>query len=130
MTKTVLLVDYDPRSIDAIRRFLAPLGVRTLLATDGDAGERVFHRVGPDLTFVQDVIPRKRGIELCRDLKTSPFGAGRPIVLLADLRGGGRGRILASRCDDWIEKPFDEHALLAKVRKFLPGLFPLAASNS
>jgi len=36
MAKTVLLVDHDPRSIDAIRRSLATVGVRMLLATDGD----------------------------------------------------------------------------------------------
>ena len=127
MKKTVLLVDYDPRSIDAIRRSLATLRIQTVLATDGEAGEREYHRMRPDLTLVQEIIPRKRGIDLCRDLKNSASGAGHPVVLLALVRNGGRSRILASRCDDLLEKPFDEETLLAKVRKFLPDLTPTAA---
>jgi two-component system response regulator AdeR len=112
MSKTVLLVDYDPRSIDSIRRSLATVGLRTLLATDGEAGEREFHRIRPDLTLIQDVLPRKRGIELCRDLKNSSAGADRAVVLLAFVKNGGKHRLLTSRCDGWIEKPFDEHRLL------------------
>ena len=127
--KTVLLVDYDPSSIDAIRRSLAVLGVRMVLATDGDAGEREFHRILPDLTLVQDVIPKKRGIDLCRDLKNSLPGAHRPVVLLTSAQNGARSRVLAAGCDDWILKPFDEETLLAKVRKFLPGLSAFDASR-
>lgn len=130
MEKTVLLVDYDPRSIDAIRRSLAKLGVRTVLATDGEAGEREFHRARPDLTLVQDIIPKKRGVELCHDLKGSASGAHHPIVLLVYGRNGGRRHLLRSRCDDWIVKPFDEETLLATVRRFLPDLTPCTASPS
>lgn len=130
MSKTVLLVDYDPRSIDSIRRSLATVGLRTLLATDGEAGEREFHRIRPDLTLIQDVLPRKRGIELCRDLKNSSAGADRAVVLLAFVKNGGKHRLLTSRCDGWIEKPFDEPTLLSTVRRFLPGLAPFAVSES
>jgi len=130
MAKTVLLVDYDPKSIDAIRRSLATMGLRTLLATDGEAGEREFHRARPDLTLVQDVIPKKLGIDLCRALKASPTRGDQPVVLLAYVKNGGRHRVLTSGCDDWIEKPFDEPTLLAKVRKYLPELAPLAGSAS
>jgi DNA-binding response OmpR family regulator len=129
MSKTVLLVDYDPKSIDAIRRSLASVGLRIVLATDGEAGEREFHRVRPDLTLIQDVIPKKLGIELCRDLKDSPSGAGRAVVLLVFVKNGGKHRVLSSRCDDWIEKPFDEPTLLSTVRKFLPGLAPFTVSE-
>jgi DNA-binding response OmpR family regulator len=122
MRRTVLLVDYDPRSIDAIRRCLATLQVQTLLATDGESGEREFHRVRPDLTLVQDVLPKKRGVDLCHDLKSSAFGAHSPVLLLACVQPGARYRLFTSRCDDVIEKPFDEATLIAKVRKFLPDL--------
>jgi len=128
MAKTVLLVDYDPGSIDAIRRALAGLGVHMVLATDGEAGEREFHRSLPDLTLVQDILPRKRGVELCRDLKNSAPGASHPVVLLTFVRNGGRSPRLASRCDDWIAKPFDEATLRAKILEFLPELASSSAS--
>jgi len=127
MTKIVLLVDYDPRSIDAIRRCLASLGVTTLLATDADAGEREFHRARPDLTLIQDLIPKRRGIDLCRSLKSSPAGQFHPVILLADIRNGGRHRVIASGCDMMIEKPFDDATLVAAVRRFIPQAFPFAS---
>ena len=127
MTKIVLLVDYDPRSIDAIRRSLATLRVQLVLATDGEAAEREYHRVRPDLKLVQEIIPKRRGIDLCRDLKSSARGAYHPVVLLAFARDGSRYRLLASRCDDVIEKPFDDQTLIATVRKFLPDITPSAA---
>jgi DNA-binding response OmpR family regulator len=122
MSRTVLLADYDPRSIDRIRRFLEPLGVRTVLATDGYAAEREFHRVLPDLTLVQDLLPHKRGFQVCRDLKESAHGSRRPILLLACLRNGSRMALRMSGCDDWIETPFDAPTLVAKVRRFIPDL--------
>jgi CheY-like chemotaxis protein len=126
-SKIVLLVDYDPRSIDAIRRCLTSLGLTTLLATDADAGEREFHRAHPDLTLVQDLIPKRRGIDLCRSLKSSPAGQFRPVVLLADIRNGGRHRVIASGCDSLIEKPFDDATLLQVVRRFIPQAIPFAS---
>jgi CheY-like chemotaxis protein len=127
MKKIVLLVDYDPRSIDAIRRCLAPLGVTLLLATDADAGEREFHRALPDLTLIQDLIPKRRGIDLCRSLKDSPAGQYQPVVLLADIRNGGRRRVIDSGCDTLIEKPFDDGTLVKVVRRFIPEAISFAS---
>ena len=126
--KTVLLVDYDPQRIDAVRRALASSGVRVLLATDAEAGRRVFHRVLPDLTLIQDLIPVTRGYQLCAELKRSAQGAVRPIVLFAFTRNGGRHRVIASGCDAWVEAPCDEGVLVATVGRFLPEVSLAAAS--
>ena len=127
MAKTVLLVDYDPRSIARIRTELAKLGVRVVLATDGNAAEREFLRELPDLTLVQDLLPGKLGYQVCSDLKETQVGAQSPILLMAHLRNGGRYKLAASHCDDWIETPVDEKALREKILKFLPGISPSAA---
>jgi two-component system, cell cycle response regulator DivK len=125
--KTVLLVDYDPQRIDAVRRVLASAGVRVLLATDAEAGRRVFNRILPDLTLIQDLIPITRGYRLCSELKRSAHGAGSPIVLFAFVRNGGRRRVLASGCDAWIENPFEEAVLVEAVARLLPDLSLAAA---
>ena len=119
MSKTVLLVDYDPRSIDRIRSVLRGLGVSMVLSTDGWAAEAEFNRTLPDLTLVQDILPKVTGYEVCRQLKGSPLGARRRILLLAHVRNGNRARVTGSGCDDWIPKPFDEETLSATVRKHL-----------
>jgi CheY-like chemotaxis protein len=78
MSKTVLLVDYDPRSIDRIRAALNGIGVSMVLATDGWSAEVEFQRTLPDVTLVQDIIPKKTGYQLCRDLKSTATGSAPP----------------------------------------------------
>jgi DNA-binding response OmpR family regulator len=119
MSKTVLLVDYEPRSIDRIRSALTGLGISMVLSTDGWSAEAEFHRTLPDLTLVQDVLPKRAGYQLCRDLKSSPLGARRRVILLARAHSGNRHRVISSGCDDWIPKPFDEPTLIAMVKRHL-----------
>jgi twitching motility two-component system response regulator PilH len=119
MQKTVLLVDYDPRSIDRIRTALSGIGVSMVLATDGWTAEAEFQRSLPDVTLVQDVLPKKIGYQVCRDLKSHPLGARRRVLLLARTHSGNRHRVLSSGCDEWIEKPFTEPTLIAAVKKHL-----------
>jgi len=119
MPKTVLLVDYDPRSIDRIRTALSGLGVSVVLSTDGWSAEAEFRRSLPDVTLVQDVIPKRTGYQLCRDLKSTPLGERRRVLLLARAHNGNLHRVLTSGCDEWIAKPFDEPTLIAAVKKHL-----------
>jgi DNA-binding response OmpR family regulator len=83
-------------------------------------GRREFFRAMPDLVIIEDLLPKTRGYELCRDLKMSMYGAYRPILLIG-ARNGGRHRVITSRCDDYLERPCDDAMLLAKVSKLLPG---------
>ena len=45
MSGTVLLIDYDPRSIGRIRGLLRGAGLHTFLARDGLSGVEIFERV-------------------------------------------------------------------------------------
>lgn len=119
MFKTVMLVDYDPRSIDRIRSVLAGLGVRFVLSTDGWSAEDEFVRALPDVTLVQEILPKKSGYQLCTDLKASPLGKRRRVLLLARAHNGNRDKVLESGCDEWISKPFEDATLLATVKKHL-----------
>jgi CheY-like chemotaxis protein len=119
MSKTVLLVDYEPRSIDRIRAALSGLGVSVVLSTDGWGAEAEFNRTLPDVTLVQDVLPKKTGYQLCRDLKSSPMGSRRRVILIARAHAGNRDQVLSSGCDEWISKPYDDPTLVAAIRKHL-----------
>lgn len=120
MSATILLVDYDPKSIARIRGILTLLGAEVVVAKDGAAGAEEFERAKPDLALIQDLIPKKHGFDLCKDLKATEFGARVPIVLMTHPRAGRRGAIRTTRCDDILEKPFDNRALVQKVLRFVP----------
>lgn len=120
MSATILLVDYDPRSIARIRGVLAPFGARIVLATDGHSAVRKFDLWRPDLTLIQDLIPRRHGYELCKELKTTEHGRTHAVILVAFRRSGNGRTLRATLCDDVLEKPFDDVTLVDKVLRFLP----------
>src|SRR5262245_2546451 len=119
MAKTVLLVDYDPRSIARIRGELTKLGVRIILAHDGVAAARVLSRRNPGLRLVTDLGSGKLAYQACTDAEETPAGVRSPILLLGRIRNGGRYKVSASRCDDWLETPIDEKVLRDKILKYL-----------
>lgn len=121
MTKTVLLIDYNPRSISRIRTLLNGAGYHTIVAHDGAQGIEEFERTSPRLTLIQDLLPKGHGFQVCRDLKETEHGRSRPIILLTAPRSGGRRHeLLATKCDDFVEKPFDDETLLRTVRRIIP----------
>lgn len=121
MARTVLLIDYAPRSISRIRTLLQDTGYRTIVAHDAAQGMVEFRNAKPQLTLIQDLLPKGHGYEVCREMKESEHGHRSPVILLTAPRSGGRRHeLLQTRCDDFVEKPFTDEALLAAVRKILP----------
>jgi len=121
MARTVLLIDYSPRSISRIRTLLQATGYRIIVAHDAAEGMEEFRNAMPELTLIQDLLPKGHGYEVCRELKDSEHGHRSPVILLTAPRSGGRRHeLLQTRCDDFVEKPFTDEALLTAVRKILP----------
>lgn len=120
MIPSVLLVDYDPRSIRRLRKVLRECGVQALLATNGHAAIDAFKTCNPDLVVVQDLLPGPHGFEVCKQIKAIEGDRAQPVVLLFSPRPGRRNAARASGCDAILDKPFDDQALVALVRRFLP----------
>jgi DNA-binding response OmpR family regulator len=119
---TILLVDYEPRSIERTRVPLVRAGYRVELATDGLSAIEAFHRIKPDLVLIEAMIPKKHGFEVCQELKRTPAGKKTPIVITTAVYRNRRYRTQALHiygCDDYLEKPISEEALLEAVRRHL-----------
>ncbi len=115
---TVLLVDYDPRSVERIRRPLTRQGIHIVLACCGKSGLEEYRRGRPDLTLVQDLIPSLHGFDVCREIKRSEGGKSHPVVLLCG--SSNHSTLLDTGCDAYIRKPFDDAQLLEVVNRLLP----------
>lgn len=120
MIPTVLLVDYDPRSIRRLRNVLRRSGVQALLATNGNAAIDAVKTCCPDLVVVQDLLPGRHGFEVCKEIKSFEGDRSRPVVLLFSPRPGRRSAARATGCDAILDKPFEDEALALLVRRFLP----------
>jgi len=118
MGKSILLVDYDPHSIGRIRRLLRARGYEIHIAKDGLAGIDAFRRIEPALTFVQDLLPKRSGEDVCRVMKDLAFGKEAAVVLVVPAcKRSGRGENVPW-CDAVLESPFSEELLLELVRQY------------
>ena len=122
---TILLIDYEPRSIERFRDPLVAAGYTVEIATDGVSGIEAFHRLNPDMVLVEAMIPKKHGFEVCQELKRTPHGRRTPVLITTGVYKGRKYRTQALHiygCDEYIEKPIAPEQLLEIVGKFFgPG---------
>jgi DNA-binding response OmpR family regulator len=119
---TILLIDYEPRSIGNLTRILTGAGYRVEVARDGLIGVEKFHQMKPDLVLVEAMLPKKHGFEVCETIKTSEDGRHVPVLIITAVYKGRRYRWQAKHqhgSDEYLEKPIPDERLLEVVRTFL-----------
>lgn len=119
---TILLIDYEPRSIEHLRRLLAGAGFDVEVASDGLAGVAAFSRLQPDLVIIEAMIPKKHGFEVCQEIKRTALGKRTPVLIQTAVYKGRKYRSQALHiygCDDYLEKPFSDEFLLQTIRRRL-----------
>ena len=129
---TVLLVDDETAITANLAPFLERAGFAVAVATDGE--EALVQAVaGAPAVIVLDVLlPRLDGREVLRRLRAT--GAWTPIILLTQVGDATeRAMALEEGADDYLNKPFDPHELVARIRAVLrrarPGQPPLSAAE-
>jgi TonB family protein len=130
---TILLIDYEPRSIERFRDPLTAAGYTVEIATDGVSGIEAFHRLSPDMVLVEAMIPKKHGFEVCQELKRTPHGRQTPVIITTGVYKGRKYRTQALHiygCDEYIEKPIAAEQLLALVGKFFVSGSPGSSGSS
>ena len=116
----ILVVDDNPANIDIIEMRLASQGYRIITAVDGEEAIAQAHAHKPDLILLDVMMPKKDGFQVCRELKGDPSLPFMPIILVT-AKGDTKDIIagLESGGDEYLTKPVDTAALLARVRSIL-----------
>jgi protein TonB len=120
--QTILLIDFDPRSIEQALRSLTDAGYHVEVANDGQTGLEAFNKLHPDLVLIEPMVPRKHGFEVCKEIKESAEGSGTPVLITTGFYTGRKHHSQAKqlyRCDDYLEKPLNGEKLLSACRRFL-----------
>lgn len=128
---TILVVDYEPRSLEVSRAPLAAAGFKVETAADGVAGLEAYNRIKPDLVLIEAMLPKKHGFEVCQTIKSSPAGKQTPVLITTAVYKGRKYRTQALHiygCDDYVEKPIAPEALVELCRRFLKDSTPAAAT--
>ena len=123
--KKILLVDDSSTVLLLHRMMLSHCGYELVTARDGQEALDKAVSERPDLIFLDVLMPRLDGFQTCRALRARSDMRDVPIILVTTrsephyVRQG-----YESGCTDYITKPFNGEALLAKVRSHLEAPHP------
>lgn len=121
MTKRVLLVD-DERSVLGLAEATLAIedSYELIMASDGEEAIAICKAQRPDLMFLDLLMPKKNGVEVCRELKGNPETEHIKIIMLTAMsQDADRLTALSAGADGYITKPFSPKALLDKAEEML-----------
>lgn len=114
----LLLVDDEEIIRENLSALLERSGFAVATATDGrDALDQLVH-FSPDLVILDVMMPALNGRDTLRQMRHS--GNWTPVILLTQVGDAvERAMALEEGADDYLNKPFDTHELIARVRTVL-----------
>jgi len=119
---TILLVDYEPRSIQQIQGCLLGAGFHVEIVNDGQAALEKFQELKPNMVLLEAMLPKKHGFEVCQEMKATPEGKNTPVAIITGVYKGRRYRTQATHlygCDEYIEKPVEDTTLVEICRRLM-----------
>ncbi|SSC23412.1 DNA-binding response regulator, OmpR family, contains REC and winged-helix (wHTH) domain, partial [Klenkia terrae] len=115
---SILLVDDETAITDNLAPFLVRAGFEVVVAGDGDAALARIADSAPSLVVLDVLMPGRDGRSVLREVRQG--GGTVPIILLTQIgESGERAMALEEGADDYLNKPFDPHELVARIRAVL-----------
>ena len=115
----ILIVDDLPQNVRLLEAVLSPHGFRVATASSGHEALEVLSKEQPDLVLLDILMPGIDGYEVCRRIREDPETAFLPVIMITASGGEEKVRAIESGADDFINKPFDQAELLARVRSLV-----------
>jgi DNA-binding response OmpR family regulator len=116
----ILIVDDSEVNRDILLTLLSKHDYELLQATDGEEALAIAYEHLPDIVLLDVMMPKIDGVEVCRRLKNDTRFPFTPIILVtskSDSRDVVDG--LEAGADEYLTKPFDQMALLARIKSVL-----------
>ena len=123
MTRTILIVDDEAHLRTLIQQALEDLedeGVELLTAANGEEAMAAIESAQPNLVFLDVMMPKLSGFDVCRRTKHD-LGLKDVYIVLLTAKGQEFDRQKGQEvgADLYMTKPFDPDALLQKARDVL-----------
>lgn len=120
MSARVLVVDDILPNVKLLEAKLTSEYYDVLTATSGEEALQKVVNDSPDIVLLDVMMPGMDGFEVCRRIKANPQVAHIPVVMVTALTDASdRVRGLQAGADDFLSKPVNDIALMARVRSLV-----------
>lgn len=120
MSARILVVDDILPNVKLLEAKLKNEYYEVFTATNGEEALEKANRERPDLILLDIMMPGMDGYEVCRRIKANPEIAHIPIVMVTALTDPeDKVRGLEVGADDFLSKPINDIALMARVRSLV-----------
>ncbi|HEV8634060.1 MAG TPA: response regulator [Chloroflexota bacterium] len=127
---TILVIDDEPYILRSLSYLLAREGYAVQTASNGEDGLAQVRDLRPPLVFLDIMMPRMDGYEVCEQIKQDPTLAGTYVIMLsAKGQQIDRERGLLGGADEYMTKPFSPREIARRVRELLEGGTPVLAGR-
>jgi signal transduction histidine kinase/DNA-binding response OmpR family regulator len=116
----ILVVDDDPSVRQLISRHLEQEGWKTVQASNAADAMQLAREIRPMLITLDIMMPDASGWWVLEKLKEDPLTAGIPVLVVTIVED--QRLVFALGASDYLGKPYDRGALIAKIHRLLPTL--------
>jgi two-component system alkaline phosphatase synthesis response regulator PhoP len=116
----ILIADDEPHIVRALSFVLSKAGYRVCTASNGSEALERITCDRPHLAFLDLMMPKLDGYEVCRRVKSDPSLAHTYLVILT-AKGQQADKVcgMALGADEYITKPFSPTAIVKQVQRAL-----------
>lgn len=119
----ILIVDDEPLIRTLLEETLEEfedVGIELLTASNGLEGWEVIQEERPELVFLDVMMPKMSGYEVCQKVKETPELSGTYIIVLtAKGQEVDRKRGTEVGADEYVTKPFDPDYIVERTKEVL-----------
>jgi DNA-binding response OmpR family regulator len=118
MQKTILVVDFDHKSLEDIQGFFQDEKITLLTASDGIRALEIFQAENPDLVLTAALLPKLNGFDLCKKITGGEVGEVCPVIMFSEIYRAEKYRkeaIIGCGAVDFLEKPLVKAQLLRAI---------------
>ena len=118
--KKILVVDDEPFIIRSLTFVLKKEGYDVSSATNGEEALAKVRESKPNLMFLDVMMPKKNGYEVCQEMKSDPGLSDIHIIMLtAKGQETDREKGLSLGADEFMTKPFSPMKVVERVRELV-----------
>ena len=118
--KKIMIVDDEPHVIRSLDFIFSREGYAVTKAEDGEKAIDLVKKSKPDLMFLDVMMPKKNGYEVCQEIRSDPVLKDIYIIILtAKGSEADREKGISSGANEVITKPFSPVKVVEQVKKLL-----------